>query len=289
MPLTVTAMGSESETVIRASALPQYLDCARRTAVRLWGREIFAAGFDVKPSKPSIGAVIGTVTHSLLQEGMMRRVRGEVETTRGEMMALAAAELAERLKGGAVWDDTTTNPDVALKQTVRQAQITMEKVAPSVRPVGIEREYSASLGDGFVLRGHLDVLEADGIVDWKTGTMMRANQAQYGAYSLLARSNGEAGVRRLREVYVKRAGLRVAQPDPVVVEYDQGDAEDLARATALKMKDDLRRFRDTRDPYVFMPNPNSMMCGADYCPAWGTEFCKAHKHGAKKQEGSDAI
>lgn len=281
-------MGTES-TTIRASALPQYLDCARRTAVRLFGREIFAAGYDVQPSKPSIGAIIGTATHAVLQTGMMRRVAGEPELTRGEMFALAGKELNERLNAGAVWDATTTNPDVALRQTVRQAQITMEKVAPDVRPVQIEGALGADLGDGFVLKGTLDVLEADGILDWKTGTVMRANQAQYGAYSLLARSNGHGGVRRLREVYVKRAGINAAQPDPVVVEYDQADAEDLAKATMFKMKTDLQEFRRTQNPYVFMPNPNSMMCGADYCPAWGTDFCKAHKHGAKTEKGSDVI
>jgi hypothetical protein len=220
---------------------------------------------------------------------MQKRVSGEPELTRGEMFAEAGKELQEKIKQGVVWDDTTTNADTALKQTVRQAQITMEKVAPEVRPIAIEQQFGAVVSEGFVLKGTLDVLELDGIVDWKTGTVQRANQAQYGAYSLLARSNGHDGVKRLREVYIKRTGVSKAQPDPVVVEYDQADAEDLARATITRMKNDLEEFRRSGDSYVFMPNPNSMMCGAEYCPAWGTEFCKAHKHGAKKDAGNGSL
>jgi hypothetical protein len=48
--------------------------------------------------------------------------------------------------------------------------------------------------------------------------------------------------------------------------------------------DDLTRFRDTADIWSWLPNPNSMMCSPDYCAAWGTGFCRAHKIRKEKND-----
>lgn len=283
-------MGTESDTqtVIRASSLPQYTDCARRSAVRLFAREIMGAGFKLAKGKPSIGALVGTATHTVLQDSLQRKMTGAAPAKFDEMQAIATADLQAAVKDGVVWDDTTNRLDVGIKQAARQAFTAYQAVGQYLKPIAIEQEFSANMGDGFVMRGHIDVLEADAIDDWKTGNIQRANMAQYGAYSLLARSNGGPQKMVLREIYIERKGITKPQPEPLVVEYNQSDAEEYALAVAKRMKRDLLEFRASRDPMAFLPNPNSMMCSADYCPAWGTEFCKAHKAKPTKEgEGND--
>jgi len=270
-------MGNADRTIIRASSLPQYTDCARRSAVRLFASEVLGAGFKLSSPMPSIGAVIGTATHTLLETNFRRAWAGDSPLGMEAMQQQADADIREATKEGVIWDDTTNRIDVAVKQTARQAYVAWDQIGQNLKPIKIEAAYDADMGDGFILSGHIDVLEADAINDWKTGNVQRANMAQYGGYSLLARSNGHDGIKTLREIYIERKGINKPQPDPLVVEYNVGEAEDYALAVANRMKRDLQEFRASRDPMAFLPNPNSMMCTPDYCPAWGTEFCKAHK------------
>jgi hypothetical protein len=37
--------------------------------------------------------------------------------------------------------------------------------------------------------------------------------------------------------------------------------------------DPERRIRPG-DPWAFQSNPNSVLCGERFCPAWGTDFCR---------------
>jgi hypothetical protein len=278
-------MGNDNSiTVIRASSLPQYTDCARRSAVRLWPREITGAGFEMAKGAPSIGAVIGTATHTILQTALQRKMDNRPELDMYGMQAMATQEITAATAKGVVWDDTTNRVEVAIKQTTRQAFSAFDKVARWLKPIALEREMMADMGDGFVLKGTIDVLEPEAIDDYKTGNVQRANMAQYGGYSLLVRSNGMSTIERLREIYIPRVGHTKPQPDPIITEYNVTDAEDHAMAVAKRMKADLQTFRSTRDPNAFLPNPNSMMCSPDYCPAWGTEFCKAHKPRPNKGE-----
>ena len=111
------------------------------------------------------------------------------------------------------------------------------------------------------------------IQDFKSGTVKRVNIPQYGGYSLLVRTAGQK-VDLLREIYVKRVGKTKAQPSPIVQDYDPAMAENFAYAIIKKIKSDLQAFRKSGSPWVWLPNPNSMMCSPHYCPAYGTKFCK---------------
>ena len=282
-------MGNESQTVIRASSLPQYMDCARRSAIRLFPADILGAGYSVSITKPSIGALIGTATHRVLEVSLRASMTGESIPDFEQMQRIAADDLTAATANGVIWDDTTTRLEVGIKQVARQADKAWELVGSLMKPIAVEEEFSANMGDGFVLRGHIDVREPVKLGDWKTGNVQRANMAQYGAYSLLARSNGITGIEVLQEIYIERKGITKPQPDPIITEYDVADSEEYAMAVARRMKADLTTFRETRDANAFLPNPNSMMCTPDYCPAWGTEFCKAHKTKMEKSELVESI
>lgn len=265
----------DSVTVIRASSLPQYPDCPRRHAARSFGEDVTRAGFELRRIPPSIGAAIGTGTHAALTHVMQKRIDGQ-DIDAAAMDAIAVEAIDKEISDGVVWDDTTTSAGAAHRQAIRQAKAILQCFGEEILPVAVEESMQAEMGDGFVLRGHVDVREAGRILDFKTGTVQRANQAQYGGYSLLARANGH-DVTRLAEIYVKRVGPTKPQPDATMTEYAQAECERAAWTIAQSIKRGLAAFRETGDAWEFLPNPNSMMCSPDYCPAWGTEFCKAHK------------
>lgn len=253
--------------VIRASGLPQYTDCPRRSIARAYPEMVAAAGYELRKLPPSIGAVVGTATHAVLSHYLETRVVSQ---------EVAGAVIDEETRTGVVWDDTTRDREAAVLQANRQAVMAINKVAKDLQPVAVEKRLEADAGDGFLVRGHLDVLEPNGVLDWKTGAMQRANQAQYGGYMMLAEANGyRADI--AREVFIPRAPPRRPQPVPEITVYEANECKRAAWHAIRRIKDDLIAFRESADPWALAPNPNSMMCGANYCPAHGTAFCRAHK------------
>ena len=161
---------------------------------------------------------------------------------------------------------------VAQQQVIRQTRLYHDKVAPEIKPIAVEEYLKAEIEDGFVLSGHVDVTEEFDLHDLKTGKNQRANQAQYGAYALLRRSHG-GNANKLVEDYIRRVSVRSVQPDPEHVIYDGARAERQAMATVKKIITDVKLFRETKDPWSFVANPNSFLCGDKWCPAFGTKFC----------------
>ena len=173
---------------------------------------------------------------------------------------------------------------------MKQARVIWDHYGDRIEPEAIEERVEATLDDEFTLRGHIDLrgtiigesrLVGSGLIDYKTGTVQRANAMQYGGYSLAAKANGIT-VNWAAELYTKRVGVTKPQPDPMLAPYSTGEAERGAWEVMQKIMADLRTFRESvaagrPSPWAFMPNPNSMNCSEKYCPAWGTSFCKAHK------------
>lgn len=60
-------------------------------------------------------------------------------------------------------------------------------------------------------------------------------------------------------------------------QYDASDAESHARLVINRMMADMDAFRVTGDIDAFLPNSMSMLCNTKYCPALGTETCRAHR------------
>lgn len=226
----------------------------------------------LKTMSPSIGAAVGTATHRAVEAALPLKKEGKKYAEAIE--ATAKESIGESIIAGVVWDDTTRNRQAAETQAIRQAKVAVE-VLP-INEIEVEGAYTAQVNADFSLVGHIDIRSGGMILDLKTGTTARANQAQYGAYALLCRSN-DIEIDSIGEVYIKRVGVSKPQPDPVIVHYDIAAAEQNAYAVIHRIIDDLTRFRDTGDIWAWLPNPNSLMCSPDYCPAWGTAFCNAHK------------
>lgn len=260
-------------TVIRASSLPHYTDCLRRAAARMLAPELVNLGYNVRSLKSSIGAAVGTATHNAMEVAMM--LRAENKPFEKEIEEVSEISISKSIEQGIIWDDTTPTKEVAIKQAIRQAKSVINKF-PELKGINIEEEFKANIGDNFILSGHIDIRKGGVIIDLKTGAMRRANQAQYGAYSLLCRTNG-INISRIGEIYVKRIGINKPQPEPLIVEYSVSEAEKMAWEIIKKIKSDVCKFRQTSDVWSFLANPNSLMCTPDYCPAFGTNFCNCHK------------
>ena len=260
-------------TIIRASSLPHYTDCYRRAAAKMLTAELVQDGFNVRSSQSSIGAAVGTATHNAMEVALL--LKAEDKPFEKELSEVAEISISKAIEKGIIWDATTPTKDVAIKQAVRQA-LSVVNFFPELKGINIEEEFRANIDDEFVLSGHIDIRIGRKIQDLKTGTMSRANQAQYGAYSLLCRSNG-IEIDEIGEIYVRRIGITKPQPDPVYVQYDVASAERMAYEIINKMKSDITKYRDSKSVWSFLANPNSLMCTPDYCPAYGTNFCNCHK------------
>lgn len=263
--------------VIRASSLPSYADCARRSAARLFRREIEDAGYQLRTTANGIGAAIGTATHAGAHVALHERIQ------RGELAPADVAEdaaitdLRGRFAEGVEWDAVSPKPNTAEKQVVRQLRMWRQMVAPQFVPEHVEVRLEADLAPGVVASGQVDVATGGRTIrDLKTGRMQRANGAQYGMYSLLWQAHGHQ-IDVLIEDYVPRAPISKFQPPAISTAVDIADAEAAATTLAKRMVADLTAFRATGDPWSFVANPASMLCGERWCPGWGTRWCVSHK------------
>lgn len=272
-----TNQGKKVKTVIRASSLSHYIDCPRRAAAKMFPKELQSLGFEITPVNTSAGAAVGTATHNALEAAL--QLKGNGCSYIDAIQKVARDSMNDSISKGIIWDDTTFDKETGVIQAVRQARVVLDNF-PNLEQISIEDEFKADLGDDFTLSGHIDIRgkrsEKFGIWDLKTGTVKRINSPQYGAYSLLVRSHG-IQVDELGEIYVKRVGKSKPQPAPVVTQFDPAEAEEFAKSIIMKIKTDLMTFRKTGKIWVWIPNPNSMMCSHNYCPAYGTNFCNCKK------------
>jgi hypothetical protein len=240
-------------------------------------KEIQEYDFDLSPVNTSAGAAVGTAMHKALETAIVLRSRGLSYVDEATMVA--ESSMAETIDAGIIWDDTTFDKATGVMQALRQAYSILDAM-PDLQEISIEGEFTADLGDDFILSGHIDIRGREGelntIQDFKSGVTERVNIPQYGGYSLLVRTAGYK-VDLLREIYAKRVGKTKAQPAPVIKNYEPAMAENFAWAVIKKIKSDMQNFRKSGSPWVWLPNPNSMMCSPKYCPAYGTKFCKCRK------------
>lgn len=264
---------------IRCSTLPDYTDCARRAAVKLFKNDIKAAGFELRQTRTGAAAAVGTGFHKAAET----LLRHKMET--GELASLADATKTgikafnDATPDGPEWDAKT--PDVA----TAGAQIILltsafYPVAQAINPVALEVELTADAGDGYELTGHIDLIAqvetGVSVDDFKTGKPGRPYHAQLGGYSLLARSHGyqvvNAGIYN-----IPRGPIKKPQVAPDYQSYDVDITERTAAAVLERIKLDHAAFKQSGNEYVFSANPSSMLCSERYCPAWGTNFCRLHK------------
>lgn len=280
-------------TTIRVSSLAGYTDCPRRSAARIFWREITAAGFRLRKLPTSIGAIIGTAVHA-----GAAHVLGEKAATgrlpyRTHAIERSREALANGVNSGEVQFDAPNGPTQnfrdAVDQTTRMAGVYHDTIAPTINPVIVEERFEADVGNGIVLSGQPDLIcrEPGRIRDLKTGQRMPASFApQLGGYSLLARTHGYP-IESAAIDYVKRVSPSKPQPVPVTTEAAIGHAETAATNILRQIKSDIRMFRSgdpvlrivPGDPWSFMANPSSVLCSAKWCPAYSTDFCHEGRKG----------
>lgn len=271
-------------TIIRASSLPRYPDCARRAAAQMHRREIEATGHQLRNLPTSAAAVEGSATHRSAEVVLREKSRtGELPPV--DVGTDAARDyLVESFAQGEIsYDEVTPSRSAALQQTISMAKLYYHQVAPNIRPTLVEHRLEADFG-GVVVSGQADVVavEPGQIDDLKTGARGPGNfNAQIGAYSLLARSAG-LEIEQGAIDFLKRVPVGKPQPDPQRITVPLAIAEQAAVNVLRHVIDDLRVYRegDERlglrpgDPASFLANPNSTLCSAKYCPAHGTSFCR---------------
>ncbi len=260
---------------IRASMLPSYGDCGRRTAAKQYPLLLQSFGYELRTLLPSVGAAIGTAVHAAVGHILQRKIdTGELGHIDDGLKVASEAFRAE-LKDGAEWDATTPTIQVAEQQVARMSTIYLP-IARAAQPLEVEAQLRAAMVPGFELTGHLDLYDVQhAIDDLKTGVLERPYQAQLGGYSLLKRAQ-EQPVSALSITWIPRTKVKKPQALPIVQHFDMETAERAAFATASAIARDVTAFAQTGDPYVFPTNPMSLMCSQRFCPVWGTKFCTMH-------------
>ncbi len=263
---------------IRASSLPSYADCARRTAAKMLQKDLEAMGIEFNYNPTGIGATIGTSTHegansilgTFISEGFLGNTNIAIDAAHNKFEEIRQSEEI-------VYDDITPSYDRASIQLKGLISSYREHIAPKIQPLQIELRLEVDLGDSFILSGQYDVREIKAIRDLKTGAVSRGNIAQYGAYAILNISHGN-NIESLVEDYLPRSS---STKQPSFYYYDTQTAIISAKKILKQIKSDVAEFKATQNPFSFQANPQSTLCSDKFCPVWGTEFCKEHKPKAK--------
>lgn len=261
--------------IIRPSYLSGWPDCQRRTAARMFPSVIRDWGYQLNPREPSVGAIVGTATHSAVAHILQAKMdTGELGNIT-EMEHRGLESLTKELSFGVSWDETTPSQNVAQQQVVRQAKAYRATTAQRVIPIAVERRLECKTAAGNTLSGQIDCM-TDAIRDTKTGRVQRQNIVQYGGYALLVKWGG-GQVSRLVEDYIKRVSVKQDQPAPIEISYNTEFAEILAARVIASVEAEYAEFAQTGDNLVFSANPSSQLCGPKYCTAFGTNFCREHR------------
>ena len=260
---------------IRASSLPEYQDCSRMAAAKMFRKDIEDAGFELRSKRNNIGGALGNAFHAGAAHILKTKMEKGYVAGVPEALEIATQEFALKAEEGIFYDDTTPGYAVAVTQIERQLKVWLP-LAAEIVPAKVEFELKAADGP-FEILGHPDVFTEDSwLRDHKSGFRSRQHHAQVGLYILLARSHG-LDVQGVAIDWIKRTPRTKEQADPVTTVYDVNECERAALATLSRVKSDYLEFKSTGDPWSFLANPESMTCGSKWCPAWGTEFCHVGK------------
>ena len=262
-----------NKIIIRASSLNDFTDCGRRAATKIIPKIIDAAGFKLETLKNGAPALIGTASHKVMEYTLSNKIKtGEIGTFKDAKESALEEWLKISSESELIWDGSTPNNATAEKQIIAIGATYFNMFAPNRNPVATEIYFEANAGDGFLLTGHADDLEADGVLrDFKTGANESNYSAQLGAYSLLARSNGHK-INGLGVDWIPRKPAASVM-DYHEKEYNLNASENVARNILSNIKNSIQNFRENGNEWSFMANPSSRLCSAKFCAAYGTDFC----------------
>lgn len=292
-------------TFVRASATSGYPDCPRRSAAKLFRREIEAAGFDLRETPRGIGAAVGTGLHKgasvMLAEKAKTGELPPIDVATDAAVETMRAEIAP----GIAWDKSTVDASEAEAQVLRMTKVYRRDVAPDIQPLTVEERLEATVPwstQGIVLTGQSDVIarEPGRVRDLKGGTREGNHNPQLGCYSLLARSTGidihEAGIDWVPRVHITAKTKTKVQPGAVMRKHDIAKVETAAINVLKHIDSDLKTFREgdpergvlPGDPWAFAANPSSMLCGEKYCSCHGMRGPHSFCGEWQDKDGEDA-
>ena len=147
-----------NQRTIRASMLSSYNDCPRRAVARQYKKEIEKHGYALNNYIASIGAAVGTATHKYVENYYIARLQEmEFKNPIDEVMV----SLENEINTGVLWDDTTTNKDVAKMQIERMSTAHIEAIGKHINPIATEIALTSDFDKNWRITGHIDLLCKD--------------------------------------------------------------------------------------------------------------------------------
>lgn len=267
---------------IRSSSLDDFPSCPRRFAARwlLDARHELAKAHNLRRTRPNIGAIVGTGFHKgvayLLEQfkltglqGSMRRLRAAIEASGEEILAASREAITTDATTPTAYDGI----DAAARLVERYHFEVRHEHEPHLIERGLKVEFTTQCGTLHQITSTVDNYLINGVLeDTKSGVNKPVPFAQFGSYSMAIRANAlplTGGLVR----YGKRVAKSKPQPSIETIPIDPMAFEQHALAIARQAAGGLLRLLESGDPNHFLANPRDRLCGAKYCPAYGTSFC----------------
>lgn len=294
------------EQVIRASSLPNGMDCELRWAVENVP-ELKTAAMLEKPPTQKPPKIIALPFGSSAHFGGALMLEEKRDT--GRFRFKAAVESAQEMlleeidRHSIKWDDFARNSRDACEQLERVLAELAQSYVSVVNPILIEQELkldwsaewecacgtwvldeepacrcgreriSLSRTRKVILSGHLDCMDdLLWIDDFKFGAKGGAYMAQGGAYLWLVQSNyPELSLQGFRQLHIKRTKTREVPLKTIKYSFD--GCVNAAKYSIDRLARQRWEYEETKNPWVFIPNANSKYCTQKTCSAWGTSVC----------------
>lgn len=266
---------------IRASMLPSYAACMRRTV----GRIVLTP--PDRPQKERIATVLGTVAHNVLRVYIENG--GDIDIP-AEVDSQTDIELGN-MKYPLEWDNYTKTRTEMRRQIITIINQVEESGAKNMIAGGIEyceQKFTAPLHElldtnlsskwqykdsGILVTGTLDILTHRGtVVDWKTGMHLQCYPPQLALYGMLAELHG-AKVHTLLHYWIKRSNFALKQ-----FIYDYQEAKAITKTILHSIAENvMMTAADPNKILEIIPDPSCNLCSAKFCELHSTPHCSYGK------------
>jgi PD-(D/E)XK nuclease superfamily len=267
------------------SALTTLQQCGERFRRRYLEREY---------TPPSARMVRGTAVHTVARQGYQRRLRGEALPSVEEAQDLAATAFDVTWRAGVVLapdeaaDGLQAVRDRSKDFAVDVAGYHVERVAPAVRPLAVERRIVVKPKDAAIeIHGTIDLIDepvaggGEVIRDLKTsdkapqGTAAHTSQ-QLSMYALVRHAETGRLPRGLVLDHLVRTPVTAKKTH--IVQHTERTAEDVQ---ALVHR--INTAVSAVERGIFVPaNPDSWWCSANWCEFYGS--CKYVRRGERRPQ-----
>ena len=272
---------------IRASGLPNAMDCQRRWAGQLaldpksnFMPVLQKHGYVIerRGSGNNIGNLVGSAAHEGFGMYFQAKIDGyNFENIEQQAITKLRKDLSSEANLEDIFDKKITKDQATAEEQLKRIVAVYAPYAETVQPKRVEfaLESRPDPLKPYIITGHPDRYDqSDDVHDMKFGSHCGPYEAQLGAYSLMMRSNGMP-TRGLFVDWVPRKsiGARAKPLKLEVIEYDKFAAENAAHHMIDETMTRIEKFKETGNPWAFTANPNSNLCAKKWCSLWGTPMC----------------